>query len=106
MFKVRCARVVLLVIGIACLVVFFSLNAEYRLTPDGEWSKWAFGFTPSPWFVYDRGPHGLSYGVRVISASWLFGAAAAAAFWLRQRFASHDSLDRNAELVKKREIAN
>jgi hypothetical protein len=84
----RWVQTTLLVVGIACLVVFFSVNGEYRNTPDGEWlSRWVIGFNPSPWFVYKRTPHGVDMGVRIISASWLFAAGAWLALWSRKRTA-------------------
>jgi hypothetical protein len=84
----RWVRILLLIVGIACTVVFFSVTDEQRLTADGDSSsRWMIGFNLSPWFVYERSPRGFDAGVQVISASWLFAAAAAGAFWLRQRTA-------------------
>jgi hypothetical protein len=84
----RWVRMLLLIVGIACTVVFFSVNGQQRLTPDGDSSsRWVIGFNLSPWFVYERSPRGLDAGVQLISASWLFAAAAVGAFWLRKRTA-------------------
>jgi hypothetical protein len=81
-----------LIVGIACTVVFFSVTNEQRLTADGDSSsRWMIGFNLSPWFVYERSPRGFDAGVQVISASWLFAAAAVAAFWLLHRTAPRES---------------
>jgi len=82
----RVLRTVLLVIGVACLVVFFSVNSESGQTAGESTTRWAIGLNVSPWFVSERGPSGFHHtAVELLSASWLFAAAAVGAFWCRAR---------------------
>jgi hypothetical protein len=83
----RWARNVLLVVGVACVVVFFSVFVEVYRTPAGEEIRWAIGFQPSPWLVSERRPTDSNVYVEPMSWSWLFGAAALVAFRLYHRAA-------------------
>jgi hypothetical protein len=81
----RVLRTLLLVIGVACLVVFFSVNRESGQAAGESTTRWAIGLNISPWFVSERGPSGFRTAVELFSASWLFAAAAVGAFWCRAR---------------------
>jgi hypothetical protein len=81
----RGIRALLLVIGIVCAVIFVSVFAEVYRTPAGNEVRWAIGFEPSPWLVYERRPAGSNVSVEPLSWSWLFGAAALVAFRLYHR---------------------
>jgi len=81
-------RTGLLVAGVACLVVFFSVVGESRQAGGEYATRWSIGLSVSPWFVWERGPSGFRGGVELMSASWLFAAAAAGAFWWRGRLPS------------------
>lgn len=76
----RVIRVVLLVFGLVCAVVFFSVNGTVRPGPTGDETHWVIGFQPSPWLRYDHAPDGFQLLIVPLSWSWLFGAAALLAF--------------------------
>jgi hypothetical protein len=78
----RTIRWLLLLVGIACTVVFFSFTSHSTRTAEGESAGWRIGFEPSPWFRYEKEPsEKFVAGVQVESWSWLFAAVACASFW-------------------------
>lgn len=76
----RYLRSVLYVIGLSCLVVFFSVANEYRWGPEGEHSRWTIGLNVSPWYVWEHSPGHFNAGIQLPSWSWLFAAAGIGAF--------------------------
>jgi hypothetical protein len=88
----RVVRVVLLVVGLGCAVVFFSVNGTVRPGPAGDETHWVIGFQPSPWLRYDHGADGFQLLIVPLSWSWLFGAAALVAFNLYHRLGRRPAL--------------
>jgi len=80
----KAPRLVLLIVGIACTVVFLSVSYRHTITNDSDVSELRIGFEPSPWFRRTR--QEARDGVRVssefnlISWSSVFGLAAVGSF--------------------------
>jgi hypothetical protein len=81
----------MLIVGVACAIVFVSVNGEMRPPADGGMRRWVVGLKQSPWFVYENGPRGFRMYVEFFSASWLFLAAAVGLLSLRGMSARSDA---------------
>ncbi len=81
-------RRVLLIVGIACTVVFLSVNYTRTITTGSDLSELRIGFQPSPWFKREFRDSGnsseLSLGnsseLNLLSWSSVFALAAVASF--------------------------
>jgi hypothetical protein len=76
----RALRLLVLILGVACLVVTFSVNYSRTATAGGEVSELRIGFEPSPWVRREVRDGAGSFEVNILSGSALFALGAAACF--------------------------
>ena len=76
----KALRLALLVVGIACTVVFLSVNYNRTVTTAGEVSELRIGFEPSPWLKREVRDGAGSSEVNVVSWSSVFALVAVATF--------------------------
>ena len=76
----RVLRPTAMILGILCLVVFFSFSYEHQALPDRETETWSVGLNLAPWYKFEKetfhGPQKRGFeahgGVKWLSWSWLF----------------------------------
>jgi hypothetical protein len=85
----KALRLALLIVGIACTVVFLSVNYTRTVTPAGDVSELRIGFEPSPWLKRD----GAGSEVTLVSWSSVFALVAVAAFLVYARLGKAGQAD-------------
>ena len=81
----KIARLLLLIVGIACAVVTVSFSQSWNMDGTSSVTELRIGYEPSPWFRREVRDGVSEYEVNFLSGSVLFALGAVASFWAYAR---------------------